>query len=76
MEESNETVGKVLKEGLYQYCPRASTFTKEWNERLKCGLSIRAWGAENEELMNKMLTFGVDGMTVNYPDKLQKAILL
>lgn len=70
-EESFELLDKMKEAGIYQYCPRASTFTKEWNEEIrKRGFSIRAWGVNDEDLMEKMLDFKVDGMTVNFPDKL------
>ena len=35
-------------------------------------LGVRAWGVSNVELMEKMCSFKVDGMTVNFPDKLSE----
>jgi len=69
--ESDELLEFLKEKGVYQYCPRASVFTEEWNGKIReMGFSIRAWGVSNQELMKKMLDFRVDGMTVNFPDKL------
>lgn len=58
-----------------QLCPQAKHLTPEkvaeWH---KMGFSVRAWGATNEEYMNLAYDCGVDGMTVNFPDLLQKRI--
>jgi glycerophosphoryl diester phosphodiesterase len=35
---------------------------------------VRAWGVENEEMMQSLYDMGVDGMTVNFPDKLTKYV--
>ena len=40
---------------------------KTWR---KAGLGVRAWGVQNVALMKKMCQLGVDGMTVNFPDRL------
>jgi glycerophosphoryl diester phosphodiesterase len=56
---------------LTQLCPRANVLTPEIVERLHAeGFVVRAWGVANEELMRRALDAGVDGMTVNFPDKL------
>lgn len=66
-----ETVGKVLSMGAYQICPPASCLGRETVSALKAkGLSVRAWGVRNTEQMEKCYYAGVDGMTVNFPDKL------
>ena len=52
-------------------CPKASEVTAESVELLKnAGFLVRPWGVVNVELMKKMCEFGVDGMTVNFPDRL------
>ena len=38
----------------------------------KAGLGVRAWGVSNIVLMKKMCPLEVDGMTVNFPDRLQE----
>ena len=61
--------------GLYQYCPNAASWAEEWNKKYReAGFSIRAWGVKDETLMRKMLVMHVDGMTVNFPDKLVAAL--
>ena len=58
-----------------QICPNAKAIDNELVESLKAqGFSVRAWGVSNEELMGKAYKSGVDGMTVNFPDKLQRLI--
>src|SRR5690606_5732090 len=37
-------------------------------------LEIRTWRTENEDLMMHALKCGVDGMTINFPDKLVDAM--
>ena len=72
----DENTLKTLKEnGIWQYCPDGHTVTEETIKKFRdAGLSIRAWGVTDETIMSRMLVFGVDGMTVNFPDKLQKAL--
>jgi len=41
----------------------------------KAGLNVRAWGVANEELMKKAYDCGVNGMTVNFTDKLRGLLL-
>lgn len=75
-ELNDEVLQYVLSKGYFQICPRACVFTDEWNRRLRdAGLSIRAWGVENEEIMLKMLEQKVDGMTIDFPDVLARTLL-
>jgi len=56
---------------LTQLCPRANVLTPELVARLHAeGFVVRAWGVADEELMRRAVDAGVDGMTVNFPDKL------
>lgn len=56
----------------YQACPKASAIRKEDIAAYKkAGLSCRAWGITDTEVMKHAVEIGVDGgMTVNFPDKL------
>ncbi len=58
-----------------EICPKAVNITAEkvdaWHRE---GFRVRAWGVGNEELMKKAYDAGVDGMTVNFPDKLSAYI--
>jgi len=66
-----ELLDKMLSMGFYEICPHAQDATMEnvqaWHAM---GLNVRAWGVANEELMRQAYDNGVDGMTVNFPDKL------
>lgn len=70
-ELSSELQKQMLSDGIYEICPEAKILTKEnvadWHEK---GFNVRAWGVLNEDLMKYAVECGVDGMTVNFPDKL------
>lgn len=74
-EQETDPVGKMRSIGGEELCPKASLLTPEntrqWHEM---GFSVRAWGVSNEEIMQHVLACGADGMTVNFPDKLTKAL--
>ena len=66
-----ETTEKLLSLGAYEICPKAEKLTRELVETWhSLGLGVRAWGVFNTELMEMAYELGVDGMTVNFPDKL------
>ena len=70
-----ETTDKVLSVGAYEICPKAETLTGELvDEWHSLGLGVRAWGIYNTDLMRMAYELGVDGMTVNFPDKLVELI--
>jgi len=61
--------------GAYQVCPSAEFLTAEAVRQARdYGFSVRAWGIKNPDDMIKALDCGVDGMTVNFPDVLQKEL--
>ncbi|MDF2958362.1 MAG: hypothetical protein K0S39_97 [Paenibacillus sp.] len=69
------SIGQVKEINGQQICPAAEFVTAEGVALAKAhGLEVRAWGAFSEELMHKALLCGVDGMTINFPDKLSKAL--
>ena len=54
-----------------QICPSAELLTPQGVLLAKeHGLQVRAWGVKNIELMKHALDCGVDGMTLDFPDKL------
>ncbi|GAA3407346.1 glycerophosphodiester phosphodiesterase [Paenibacillus hodogayensis] len=58
-----------------QLCPNAETLTKEQVNLLKReGFEVRAWKVKDEALMRHCLQCGVDGMTINFPEKLHEAL--
>jgi glycerophosphoryl diester phosphodiesterase len=68
---NNDVIGEATRLGIAQLCPKADSVTPELVSRLRAaGFNVRAWGVANEELMRRMVHAGVNGMTVNFPDKL------
>ena len=75
-EKVDESLLEMMKkDNIEELCPEAKLITtelmKEWRA---LGFSVRAWGVYNEEIMKTAFDLGVDGMTVNFPDKLTKYI--
>ena len=61
--------------GIFQICPKASILDEKWNFILRSeGFSVRAWGIDCEDTMKRMLDLQVDGMTINFPDVLVRAL--
>jgi len=54
-----------------EIAPQAALVTQELMEKWRqAGFGVRAWGVTDVALMKKMCQLGVDGMTVNFPDRL------
>lgn len=74
-EVTEDLLADMQKQGITEICPIADILTPErvemWHQM---GFGVRAWGVKNEELMKHACDCGVDGMTVNFPDKLQTYI--
>jgi len=72
----SDVLARLATIGIHQICPRAATLTPELvGQARRQGFSVRAWGVADPSLMEKALDFGVDGMTVNFPDKLASCLL-
>ena len=70
-----DPLGKIQSVGGEQLCPHAAMLTREMVDRYHAlGLNVRAWGVKDAALMQRMIHCRVDGMTVNFPDKLHKAL--
>lgn len=68
-----EVCEKLLTINGSQMCPQAYFVEKEDVDLINSyGLRTRVWGISNIELMEKMCSFDIDGMTCNFPDKLYK----
>lgn len=68
---SKENIEKILKINGTQICPRASLVSKEDIEfSNNNGVGVRLWGINNGEIMQKVYKMNIEGMTVNFPDKL------
>lgn len=72
-EVTPEIESELLSLGATEICPRATLMSAEdvarWHSM---GLRVRAWGVKDEEVMKFAFDAGVDGMTVNFPDKLEE----
>lgn len=72
---SDEVIDMLLSIGGEEIAPMAENVTEElMNKWRKLGLGVRAWGAFDVSLMKKMCMLKVDGMTVNFPDRLSQYI--
>jgi glycerophosphoryl diester phosphodiesterase len=64
-------IHQLLDIGGEEIAPKAEEITEEnmryWRSN---NLGVRAWGVSNVALMKKMCDLKVDGMTVNFPDRL------
>src|SRR5919206_49125 len=68
---SEKTIARVRHAGITQFSPIARKITKALVDKWRShGLFIRAWGVKNTALMRRVISAGVDGMTVDFPDVL------
>lgn len=68
---NDETIARLLEIGGEEIAPKAELVTVELMKKWRnAGLGVRAWGVRDDMLMKRMCDLGVDGMTVNFPDKL------
>ena len=71
----DQILTQMQTDGIDELCPKVIILDAE---KVQCwhqlGFGVRAWGAFNEDLMRQAYDAGVDGMTVNFPDKLQAYI--
>lgn len=74
-EVTEELLQDMKRQGIGELCPKAEILTPEkvayWHS---LGFSVRAWGVSDETIMKCACDCGVDGMTVNFPDKLKAYI--
>ena len=76
VEDPDDTVVEAMKSiGGTQICPRGDVLTVERVSELKeMGFNVRGWGISDETIMNHGISCGVDGMTVNFPDRLSALV--
>lgn len=66
-----EETEKLIAIGGEEMAPKAECIGEDMIKLLKdSGLGVRAWGVFDVSLMKKMCALKVDGMTVNFPDRL------
>jgi glycerophosphoryl diester phosphodiesterase len=69
-----DVLARMQEIRVQQLCPLAEALTADQVRVLQQqGFEVRAWKVRNEELMFHCLRCGVDGMTINFPDKLFQA---
>ena len=68
----DETIARIQEIGGEELAPKAESITAEIVAKLRSlNIGIRAWGIANDKgLMKKMCELNIDGMTINYPDRL------
>lgn len=72
---NKSNIEKLLKINGNQICPKADCISKEDIEiSHRNGLEVRLWGVVNENIMEKVYNLDTEGMTVNFPDKLNKLL--
>ena len=72
---NKSNIEKLLKIKGNQICPKADCISKEDIEIAhRNGLEVRLWGVVNENIMKKVYNLDTEGMTVNFPDKLNKLL--
>ena len=76
-EDFDDALLARMKEiGIGQLCPRATNLTPEKVEKWhSLDFNVRAWGVKDVEIMKNAYDCGVDGMTVNFPDRLIEYII-
>lgn len=70
-EVTDENIKMLVDIGGEEMAPEAKFISDDVMEKVrKSGLGIRAWGVRNVNVMKNMCNLKVDGMTVNFPDRL------
>lgn len=69
---SDACLAELRELGIDELCPKAVLIesAEQVDAWHRAGFRVRAWGVANEELMRRAYDAGVDGMTVNFPDRL------
>ena len=72
---NDDTIDSLRQIGGEELAPNATHITQAQVRMCRdAGLGVRAWGVANTDLMQAMCSLGVDGMTVNFPDKLREYV--
>lgn len=70
-EVTDKNIKQLLDIGGEEMAPRAGCITDAIMKKLRSiNLGVRAWDVSNVNVMKKMCDLKVDGMTVNFPDRL------
>ena len=67
----NNVIERLLEINGEEIAPMAEVLSDELVDTLRNhNLGVRAWGVSSIDIMKKMCALSVDGMTVNFPDRL------
>ncbi len=67
----DDALNALIAIGGEEIAPRATNISAELIQKWRSlGLGVRAWGVKEVPIMKKMCELKVDGMTVNFPDRL------
>lgn len=70
---NEDNLRKLLMINGNQICPEAINVTSKDIEMANSkGVGVRLWGVTDEEIMKKVYKLNIEGMTVNFPDKLKE----
>lgn len=66
-------IDKLKEIGGEEMAPKAEMLTNESIKKIRdAGIGVRAWGVFNTAIMKKIASLEIDGMTVNFPDRLNR----
>ncbi|MFH1928117.1 MAG: glycerophosphodiester phosphodiesterase family protein [Chloroflexota bacterium] len=72
---NEELIDEVVTLGAVQICPPAAKLSRQLvalaHERR---LEVRVWGAESDDLVERAIVMGADGVTTNWPDKIAEKL--
>lgn len=72
---NEDNLKKILKINGNQICPQAINVTSEEIKLANSkGIGVRLWGVTDEEIMKNVYKLNIEGMTVNFPDKLKELL--
>ena len=73
---NDELLAKMKALKIDQLCPKGALLTPEkvakWHKE---GFEVRAWGINDVSVMKHAYDCGVNGMTVNFPDRLIECVI-
>ena len=73
---NQKNILEFMKISWNQICPPADLVSENGIKLArKNNLGVRLWGVSNENIMLKVYNLDIDGMTVNFPDKLNELIM-
>ncbi|KAG2499703.1 hypothetical protein HYH03_002638 [Edaphochlamys debaryana] len=75
-EMTSQRIEEAVAAGLSQLCPRANALSPgDVRRAVAAGLSVRAWGVKDVQLLSRVVGCGCHGATVNGPAEAAQALL-